>query len=313
MELFDSVFASSVLGKGGNQAPFLPEIFDDGTRDRSLSLWEHRTRVSTFHWEIAPSALKVFDLLGKGAFGTVYKAKWMGTDVAVKVVDHESMSPEAYRDFLSEISMMSNLRHPNVLILLGGSLTPPNLYFVTEYMSQGSLDKVLLAYPHLDWKVRLSMAIDMAKGLYYLHHQSPPILHRDLKSLNILVDENFRCKVADFGLSVDKSENLKEKMGTLNWVAPECVGISGEPYDEKSDMWSFGMILWELVAGRIPFAGLTQLQVLRRIDTHELEPIPEGTDPRYAALIEWCWNSERRQRPSISNALSILEAIVTRN
>jgi serine/threonine-protein kinase CTR1 len=251
-------------------------------------------------------------MLGKGAFGTVYRAKWMGTDVAVKIVDSEDMSPDDYREFLAEISMMSNLRHPNVLVLLGGSLAPPNLYFVTEYMRQGSLDKVLQAYPHLDWRVRLSMAIDMARGLYYLHHQSPPILHRDLKSLNILVDENFHAKVADFGLSADKTEHIKMKMGTLNWVAPECFGVEGNTYDEKADMWSFGMILWEIIAGRIPFSGMSQLQILRRIDMHELEAIPEHTDPRYEALIQWCWNTDPSRRPTIADALTILEDIANR-
>jgi serine/threonine protein kinase len=279
------------------------------SRDRSVSLWEHRTRVSSFHWEIAPSALQVCETLGKGAFGTVHRAKWMGTDVAIKIIDSSDYSPDDYREFLSEISMMSNLRHPNVLVLLGGSLVPPNLYFVTEYMRQGSLDKVLQAYPNLDWRVRLSMAIDMARGLFYLHHQSPPILHRDLKSLNILVDEHFRVKVADFGLSADKNEHLKTKMGTLNWVAPECIDASGKPYDEKADMWAFGMILWELVSGRIPFAKMSQLQILRRIDMHELEATPEGTDSRYEALIHWCWNTEPTKRPSIADALTCLEAI----
>lgn len=287
---------------------------DVGTisRDRSVSLWEHRTRVSHFHWEIPTSALQMGEKLGKGSFGTVYRAKWMGTDVAVKIVDSANFSPDDYREFLSEISMMSNLRHPNVLMMLGGSLMPPNLYFVTEHMNQGSLDKVLRAYPKLDWRVRLSMAIDMARGLYYLHHQSPPILHRDLKSLNILVDEHFRVKLADFGLSADKTEHIKMKMGTLNWVAPECIDASGSPYDEKADMWSFGMVLWELVSGRIPFAGMSHLQTLRRIDMHELEAVPEGVDPRYEALIQWCWHPDPHKRPGIDDALSTLEDIAAR-
>lgn len=317
----DFVLNRRLDGTGGSNSslsPHLTQLMNSGnaakitSRDRSVSLWEHRTRVSRFHWEIAPSSLKVYETLGRGAFGTVYRAKWMGTEVAIKLLDSSDYSPDDYREFLAEISMMSNLRHPNVLGMLGGSLTPPNLYFVSEYMRQGSLDKVLRALPNLSWTVRLQMALDITRGLFYLHHQSPPILHRDLKSLNILVDEHFRAKLADFGLSADKSEHLKTKMGTLNWVAPELVNVSGRKYDEKCDMWSFGMILWELVAGKIPFVNMSQLQILRRIDMLELEAIPEGTDPRYAALIQWCWNPEPTKRPSIGDALDCLEDVYAR-
>jgi ankyrin repeat protein len=307
--LFNAVFSEN------DPKNAMPKMWleDEGSsatsRDRSVSLWEHRTRVSHFHWEIAPTALQMGDKLGSGAFGIVHRAKWMGTDVAVKLIDSNDFTPDDYRGFLAEISMQSNLRHPNVLMLLGGSLTPPNLYFVTEFMHQGSLDKVLRAFPKLDWSVRLSMALDIARGLFYLHHQSPPILHRDLKSLNILVDEHFRAKVSDFGLSVDKSAYISMKMGTLNWVAPECIDATGLPYDEKADMWSFGMVLWELVSGRIPFAGMSQLQTLRRIDMHELEEIPDGVEPRYGALIEWCWHTDSNKRPSITQALNCLEEI----
>lgn len=254
----------------------------------------------------------MYEKLGAGAFGTVYRAKWMGTEVALKILDSSDYTPDEYREFLAEISMMSNLRHPNVLIMLGGSLVPPNLYFVTEYMRQGSLDKLLNMLPNLSWRVRLQIALDIARGLYYLHHQSPPILHRDLKSLNILIDEHFRAKLADFGLSADKSDHLKTKMGTLNWVAPEMVNITGRKYDEKCDMWSFGMILWELVSFKIPFSNMSQLQTLRRIDMHELEPIPEGTDARYAALIQWCWHQDPNKRPSIADALDALEDVFAR-
>lgn len=314
----DYVISRSLDSAGSSSAPHVSHLMNGGpnskitSRDRSVSLWEHRTRVSQFHWEIAPSSLKVFETLGRGAFGTVYRAKWMGTEVAVKLLDSSDYSTDDYREFLAEISMMSNLRHPNVLGMLGGSLTPPNLYFVSEYMRQGSLEKVLRALPNLGWTVRLQMALDIARGLFYLHHQSPPILHRDLKSLNILVDEHFRAKLADFGLSADKSDHLKTKMGTLNWVAPELVNVTGRKYDEKCDMWSFGMILWELVAGKIPFFNMSQLQILRRIDMLELETIPEGTDPRYAALIQWCWHADPTKRPSIGDALDCLEDVYAR-
>lgn len=296
MELYDSVFdiTTSPAANAG--------------RDRSVSLWEHR-QISHFHWEITPTDLSIREVIGHGSFGSVYKARWMGTNVAVKTIDSSSLTTSDYRQFLSEVSMMSNLRHPNVLSLLGGCIKPPNLCLVTEYMQQGSLDKVLSRYPHLDWRIRLGMALESARGLLYLHLQNPPILHRDLKSLNILVDENFHVKVADFGLSADKNGHLSHRMGTLNWVAPEILDVRGPGYDEKSDIYSFGMVLWEIASGRIPFAGMTELQILRRIDMRETEEIPDSCPVQYANVIRSCWHQDPAKRPSIAEILESLESL----
>lgn len=277
-------------------------------QDRAANLIQARKVYGRFSWEIDPYDITVIEKIGSGSFGTVYKGTWMGVDVAVKKLEASPMAPADYRNFLYEVELMSNLRHPNILSLLGACLEPPNLCYVAELVKQGSLDRVLKLYPHLDWKIRLNMALECAKGLMYLHRQRPPIMHRDLKSLNILVDENFHVRLTDFGLSQDKTTKMNTRVGTLNWVAPEV--LEGDvAYDEKADIYSFGMILWELLTGRTPYEGKSQLQVIRMIDMREKERIPDNADPDYARLIRACWHEDPRKRPSIMRAMRTLEHI----
>jgi len=268
-------------------------------RDRSFSLLQHR-QLSKFHWEIDPREIQIIDKIGKGSFGVVYKGIWMGVEVAIKKVDADDMTKEAYQNFLYELSMMSNLRHPHILAFLGGCLEPPNLCFVTEFVSRGSLYNVLKNNEkELTWPIRLQMALEAAKGLLYLHHQKPPIVHRDLKSLNLLVDEHFHIRVADFGLSKDKNNDINTKMGTLNWVAPEILSDNSMPYTEKADIYSFGLVLWEIVTGKTPYEGKTTLQIVRMIDMGERPQIPDTVDPDYAQIIRDCWASDPFKRPTI--------------
>lgn len=260
-------------------------------------------------WEISLSDIKVISKIGIGSYGTVYKSEWMGAEVAVKKLHSDNIGEEGYISFLHEIIVMSNLRHPNILMFLGASIRPPNLCCVTEFLVLGSLDNVLKMYPKLDWKVRLNMATECARGLLYLHSQNPPILHRDLKSMNVLVDKNFHIKLADFGISTEKSTNLNSKVGTLNWLSPEILNGSVSVYHESADIYSFGLILWELISGRIPYEGKSNLQILRMIDMHELESIPENANPVYADLIKSCWRSDPTKRPTIKEVLDILDGL----
>jgi serine/threonine protein kinase len=276
--------------------------------DRATALIQARKVAGKFSWEVDPYDILVYEKIGSGSFGTVYRGNWMGVEVAVKRIDGQTMSVADYKNFLYEVELMSNLRHPNLLSLLGACLEPPNLCSITEYVKQGSLDRVLKLYPHLDWKIRLNMAIECARGLFYLHRQRPPIMHRDLKSLNILVDQNFHVRLTDFGLSQDKSTKMNTRVGTLNWVAPEVLE-GAVAYDEKADIYSFGMVLWELLTGRTPYEGKSQLQVIRMIDMREKERVPENADPDYARLIRACWHEDPKKRPTIMRVMRQLEQI----
>uniref|UniRef100_A0A0E0B6R6 non-specific serine/threonine protein kinase n=1 Tax=Oryza glumipatula TaxID=40148 RepID=A0A0E0B6R6_9ORYZ len=232
--------------------------------------------------------------IGAGSFGTVHRADWNGSDVAVKILMEQDFHPDRFREFMREVAIMKSLRHPNIVLFMGAVTEPPNLSIVTEYLSRGSLYKLLHrsgAKEVLDERRRLNMAFDVAKGMNYLHKRSPPIVHRDLKSPNLLVDKKYTVKVCDFGLSRLKANTFlssKSLAGTPEWMAPEV--LRDEPSNEKSDVYSFGVILWELMTMQQPWCNLNPAQVVaavgfkgRRLD------IPKDLNPQVAALIESCW------------------------
>lgn len=203
--------------------------------------------------------------IGAGSFGTVHRADWNGSDVAVKILMEQDFHPERLKEFLREVAIMRSLRHPNIVLLMGAVTQPPNLSIVTEYLSRGSLYRLLHrhgAREYLDERRRLSMAFDVAKGMNYLHKRNPPIVHRDLKSPNLLVDKKYTVKVCDFGLSRLKANTFlssKTAAGTPEWMAPEV--LRDEPSNEKSDVYSFGVILWELMTMQQPWSNLNPAQV----------------------------------------------------
>ncbi|TYI97678.1 hypothetical protein E1A91_D01G159800v1 [Gossypium mustelinum] len=255
--------------------------------------------------------------IGSGSFGTVHRAEWNGSDVAVKILMEQDLHGERYKEFLSEVAIMKRLRHPNIVLFMGAVTHPPNLSIVTEYLSRGSLYR-LLRKPGvrevLDERRRLSMAYDVAKGMNYLHRRNPPIVHRDLKSPNLLVDKKYTVKVCDFGLSRLKANTFlssKSAAGTPEWMAPEV--LRDEPSNEKSDVYSFGVILWELATLQQPWGNLNPAQVVaavgfkgKRLD------IPRDLNPHVAAIIEDCWTNEPWKRPSFSNIMERLKSLINK-
>ncbi|KAA8516670.1 hypothetical protein F0562_016824 [Nyssa sinensis] len=264
--------------------------------------------------DIPWSDLVLKERIGAGSFGTVYRADWHGSDVAVKILMEQDFHAERFHEFLREVAIMKRLRHPNIVLLMGAVTQPPNLSIVTEYLSKGSLYR-LLRKPGaevLDERRRLCMAYDVAKGMNYLHRRNPPIVHRDLKSPNLLVDKKYTVKVCDFGLSRLKANTFlssKSAAGTPEWMAPEV--LRDEPSNEKSDVYSFGVILWELATLQPPWSNLKSAQVVaavgfkgKRLD------IPHDLNPRLAAIIEACWASEPWKRPSFSSIMESLKPLI---
>jgi tRNA A-37 threonylcarbamoyl transferase component Bud32 len=166
-------------------------------------------------YEILWEDLTIGEQIGQGSCGTVYHGLWFGSDVAVKVFSKQEYSEEIITSFRQEVSLMKRLRHPNVLLFMGAVTSPQRLCIVTEILPRGSLFRLLQRNTSkLDWRRRIHMASDIARGMNYLHHCTPPIIHRDLKSSNLLVDKNWTVKVADFGLSRIKHETyLTTKTG----------------------------------------------------------------------------------------------------
>ncbi|KAK9290619.1 hypothetical protein L1049_008791 [Liquidambar formosana] len=265
--------------------------------------------------DIPWSDLVLKERIGAGSFGTVHRADWHGSDVAVKILMEQDFHPERFKEFLREVAIMKRLRHPNIVLFMGAVTQPPNLSIVTEYLSRGSLYR-LLHKPGpremLDERRRLNMAYDVAKGMNYLHRRNPPIVHRDLKSPNLLVDKKYTVKVCDFGLSRLKANTFlssKSAAGTPEWMAPEV--LRDEPSNEKSDVYSFGVILWELATLQQPWNNLNPAQVVAAVGfkCKRLE-IPRDLNPQVAAIIEACWANEPWKRPSFASIMDSLKMLI---
>ncbi|CAI9765810.1 unnamed protein product [Fraxinus pennsylvanica] len=261
-------------------------------------------------YEILWEDLTIGEQIGQGSCGTVYHALWYGSDVAVKVFSRQEYSDDVIFSFRQEVSLMKRLRHPNILLFMGAVTSPQRLCIVTEFLPRGSLFRLLQRHTSkLDWRRHIYMALDIARGMNYLHRCNPPIVHRDLKSSNLLVDKNWTVKVGDFGLSRLKHETYlttKTGKGTPQWMAPEV--LRNEPSDEKADVYSFGVILWELVTQKIPWDNLNSMQVIGAVGfmNQRLE-IPMDVDPQWASIIESCWQSEPQYRPSFQELVDKLK------
>ncbi|KAH7676404.1 Non-specific serine/threonine protein kinase protein, partial [Dioscorea alata] len=229
-----------------------------------------------------------------------------------KVFPKCGYSDEAILSFKKEISVMKRLRHPNILLFMGAVTSPEHLSIITEFLPRGSLFRILRRNVNrLDWKRRIHIALDVARGMNYLHKCNPPVIHRDLKSSNLLVDKNWTVKVGDFGLSRLKHETYlmtKSGKGTPQWMAPEVV--RDEPSDEKSDVYSYGVILWELVTEKIPWDNLNSMQVIGAVGfmNQRLE-MPKDLDPKWESIIKSCWHSDPYCRPSFEELLEKIKEL----
>ncbi|GMH17078.1 hypothetical protein Nepgr_018919 [Nepenthes gracilis] len=262
--------------------------------------------------EIASDEITLGERIGLGSYGEVYHGYWHGTEVAFKRFLEQDFSGESLEEFRHEVSIMKRLRHPNVVLFMGAVTRSPNLSIVTEFLPRGSLYR-LIHRPNnqLDERRRLRMALDVARGMNYLHSCSPVIVHRDLKSPNLLVDRNWVVKVCDFGLSKMKHSTFLSSIsnaGTAEWMAPEV--LRNEPSNEKCDVYSFGVILWELCTMQQPWGGMNPMQVVGAVGfQHRRLDIPEDLDPAIAEIICKCWQTDPKLRPTFSEIMAALKSL----
>ncbi|MCD7450460.1 hypothetical protein HAX54_006530 [Datura stramonium] len=263
--------------------------------------------------EILWEDISLKEEIGRGSYGVVYHGIWNGSDVAVKAYFGNQCSEDTLLEYKKEVEIMKRLRHPNVLLFMGAVFSQEKPAIVTEYLPRGSLFKTLHGNNQiLDFRRRLRMALDVARGMNYLHRRHPPIVHRDLKSSNLLVDKSWTVKVGDFGLSRFKNATLlttKSGRGTPQWMAPEV--LRNEPSTEKSDVFSFGVILWELMTESIPWSNLNSLQVVGVVGfmDRRLE-VPENLDTRVSSIILDCWQSNPALRPSFEDIIQRMTDII---
>ncbi|XP_021906618.1 probable receptor-like protein kinase At1g80640 [Carica papaya] len=226
-------------------------------RFSSLRMAGRKGSIAVIEYQFLEAATNNFqesNILGECGQGRLYRGSFDETFLAaIKRLDGGGQDVD--REFENELKLLSKVQHPNIINLLGYSIHGRTKLLVYEMMQNGSLENQLHGHSGgsvLTWPLRLKIAVDIARGLEYLHeHCSPPVIHRDLKSSNILLDSSFNAKLSDFGLAVfsGTTQNKPVKLsGTLSYVAPEYL-LDGKLTD-KSDVYSFGVILLELLMGR---------------------------------------------------------------
>ena len=268
------------------------------------------------------SSVRFLQELGEGAFGKVYKGEAMGlfgekslTKVAIKTLK-ENAAPKVQNDFRREVDLMSEMRHPNIVCLLGVVMKQEPMCMLFEYMALGDLHEYLLTHsPHSDMSViseedgsqkaildygdMLHISSQIAAGMEYLasHH----FVHRDLAARNILVGDNLTVKISDFGLSRDvySSDYYRVQSKSLlpvRWMPPESI-MYGK-FTTESDVWSFGVVLWEIFSyGLQPYYGFSNQEVIEMIRSRQILPSPEDCPARMYGLMVECWHEMPTRRP----------------
>ncbi|KAI4341610.1 hypothetical protein MLD38_026311 [Melastoma candidum] len=314
--------------------PRAPVEHENKKVDPAKEAGANNIKAQTFTFRELATATKNFRqecLIGEGGFGRVYKGKLDNTNqvVAVKQLDRNGL--QGNREFLVEVLMLSLLHHENLVNLIGYCADGDQRLLVYEYMPQRSLEDHLLDLgPNqkpLGWFTRMNIALAAAKGLEYLHDKAnPPVIYRDLKSSNILLDEDFRAKLSDFGLAKlgptgEKTHVSSRVMGTYGYCAPEYQRTG--QLTVKSDVYSFGVVLLELITGR------RVIDTARPINEQNLvswaqpifksqkrfselaDPLLENNYPerglnQAVAVAAMCLNEDATTRPLISDVVTAL-------
>ncbi|XP_029393231.1 serine/threonine-protein kinase TNNI3K isoform X5 [Mus pahari] len=267
---------------------------------------------SRFHLQL--SEIEFHEIIGSGSFGKVYKGRCRNKIVAIKRYRANTYCSKSDVDmFCREVSILCQLNHPCVVQFVGACLDDPSQFaIVTQYISGGSLFSLLHEQKRiLDLQSKLIIAVDVAKGMEYLHSLTQPIIHRDLNSHNILLYEDGHAVVADFGesrflQSLDE-DNMTKQPGNLRWMAPE-VFTQCTRYTIKADVFSYALCLWELLTGEIPFAHLKPAAAAADMAYHHIRPPIGYSIPKpISSLLMRGWNACPEGRPEFSEVVRKLE------
>eukprot|EP01126_Amoeba_proteus_P021429 TRINITY_DN2176_c0_g2_i6.p1 TRINITY_DN2176_c0_g2~~TRINITY_DN2176_c0_g2_i6.p1 ORF type:complete len:495 (-),score=91.27 TRINITY_DN2176_c0_g2_i6:146-1630(-) len=265
--------------------------------------------------EIHPNEVELREILGVGSYGKVHRGKCRGQDVAVKRFHRPIVDEKNLIAFKREVATMSAFFHPNICLFMGACTQAGDFFIVQEYMPRGDVEKLLRNQQiQISLCRRMNMAKDAALGMNWLHCNNPTFIHRDLKSSNLLIDEQYKVKVCDFGLSQVKEHGqmLKDDdlaKGTPLWMAPEVMQF--KEFNEKADVYSFGIVLWEFLTRKEPFSHHRNYNKFKRaVCEGERPPIPSDCEASLRSLMEDCWSGDPSKRPSFEVIISRLDEII---
>ena len=266
-------------------------------------------------WLIDRDTITLGKTIGHSSFGTVCEGRLNGTKVAVKTIKRGSGdNGDDDATIAKESEFNCRLRHPNIVLFMGIALTPTEVCIVTELMARGNVRDLLVPGPggrtvKLELALRLQWAVDTAQGMAYLHSLTPPMIHRDLKTTNLLVDRGMNVKICDFGMSrIQADDKIMTAVGTVQFAAPEV--LKHERYNEKVDIFSFGTVMWELYTRAPVFDKLPQLAVYQAVIGGNMPDVDDNCHPTYKQVMQSCWLRNPKDRPSFQNIIESLATLV---
>ncbi|XP_077222401.1 serine/threonine-protein kinase STY13-like [Tasmannia lanceolata] len=267
-------------------------------------------------WTIDLRKLNMGMAFAQGAFGKLYKGTYNGEDVAIKILERPENNPERAQfmeqQFSQEVMMLATLKHQNVVRFIGACRKPMVWCIVTEYAKGGSVRQFLMRRQNraVPLKLAVKQALDVARGMAYVHGLG--FIHRDLKSDNLLIATDKSIKIADFGVAriEVQTEGMTPETGTYRWMAPEM--IQHRPYNQKVDVYSFGIVLWELITGMLPFQNMTAVQAAFAVVNKGVRPIiPHDCLPVLGEIMTRCWDANPDVRPPFTDVVRMLEIAET--
>ena len=272
---------------------------------------------------IEMSEIQLGDIISRGHFRTTTRGRVRNVDVAVKRY-RVGMREHDVNLMTHEVELMSKLVHPNIVEIVGYVASQSEVWLLSKYMDHGSLRNVLDSpLIHLSLRLQIKIAHSIAKGLHYLHSRTPIVVHRDLKSANVVVSGSFDVDnivvcLCDFGLSrtLDKA-SLSTRCGSPAWIAPEI--MLGNKYDQRIDVYAYGLVLWEIMERKIPFDAEAEsvIDLMRQVCEKQARPefspcshselVHDAEHSRYVQLAKRCWAQNQKSRPNMKTVIKELE------
>ncbi|KAF1872686.1 hypothetical protein Lal_00016523 [Lupinus albus] len=305
--------AHSVNHRGG----VIHALSDDALARALMDSSSPTEGLDNFHeWTIDLRMLNMGEAFAQGAFGKLYRGTYNNEDVAIKILERpENDPPKAQlmeQQFQAEVMMLATLKHPNIVRFIGACRKPMVWCIVTEYAKGGSVRQFLRKRQNrsVPLKLAVKQALDVARGMAYVHGLG--LIHRDLKSDNLLIFGDKSIKIADFGVAriEVQTEGMTPETGTYRWMAPEM--IQHRPYTQKVDIYSFGIVLWELITGMLPFQNMTAVQAAFAVVNRNVRPIvPNDCLPILREIMTRCWDPNPDVRPPFAEIVGMLESAET--